>query len=175
MAKKNTIYTSMYYADTYVKEFAEQEGITVEEANSREWEDELFDFCDTMRSLNYQDLYEEIVFYEKEHGQKDYVVLATIGSWNGTHEGGKIITGMFNVLAMCTEDEVTLYQEGRKVCITASHHDGTNFFRIKELTKEGERYKINHDDMSDRELHAKLFNDSHLSRHPVIFKEIYGF
>ena len=29
-------------------------------------------------------------------------------------------------------------------------------------------------DMSDRELHAKLFSDSHYSHEVTVFKEVYG-
>ena len=59
--------------------------------------------------------------------------------------------------------------------VTAHHHDGTNCFQIKELTKRGEEFAERHKwDMSDRELHQKLFNDSHYSRNVRAFKEIYG-
>ena len=122
-----------------------------------------------------EDVHSEIVFYEKTHGQKMYLVSADLGLWNGRAEGGKVITGLWNAITQCFEDYNEIYEEGGMLKVTAHHHDGTNFFKIKELTEKGEEFAERHKyDMSDRELHKKLFNDSHYSRNVKLFKEIYG-
>lgn len=117
----------------------------------------------------------EIEFYEKENGQKQYIVLANLGLWNGRFDGGKIINGLWEAISQCFEDFNEIYEEGGKLKVVAHHHDGTNYFEIKELTERGEEYSERHKwDMSDRELHQKLFNDSHYSRNVKVFKENYG-
>ena len=116
-----------------------------------------------------------VAFYEEKHGRKRYIILADLGLWNGRFDGGKIITGLWNAISECFEDYNEIYEEGGRLKVVAHHHDGTNFFQIKELTKRGEEYAERHKwDMSDRELHKKLFDDSHYSRNVRAFKEIYG-
>lgn len=116
-----------------------------------------------------------VKFYENIHGQKQYIILADCGLWYGRRDGGKIITGLWNAISQCFEDYNEIYEEGGRLKVTAHHHDGTNYFQIKELTKRGEEFAERHKwDMSDRELHKKLFNDSHYSRNVRAFKEIYG-
>ena len=65
--------------------------------------------------------------------------------------------------------------KGKRLTTTCTHHDGTNFFEIKELTPRGVTFKTNSGKtLTDRELHHKLFTDSHYSREVTMFKEIYG-
>lgn len=174
--KKNVILTNDFNIDDYRKTFAEEEGITEEETYERIHEIKLYEYIDSQINEDLANFYQEVINYEAKHEGKWYVVLASLQSWNGYYAGGNVIKGMMTVVSRCMEDYYELYHEGKKLFMSATHHDGTNSFKIKELTKEGERYFENHEhDMSDRELHAKLFNDSHLSRHPTIFKEIYGF
>lgn len=123
------------------------------------------DYLDDIRS--------EIEYHENNCGKKTYVIIGDLGLWYGRVEGGKIIEGLWSVLKQCFEDYNKIYEENGRLKVTAHHHDGTNFFQIKELTEKGEKYADNHKwDMSDRELHKKLFNDSHYSRNVRFFKEI---
>lgn len=120
------------------------------------------------------DIRSEIEFYEKENGQKQYIVLVNLGLWNGRFDGGKIINGLWNAISECFEDYNEIYEEGGKLKIVAHHHDGTNYFQIKELNKKGEIFVERHKwDLSDRILHQKLKN-SNYSRNVRFFKEIYG-
>ena len=122
-----------------------------------------------------EDVKSEIEFYEKTHRKKTYVVFADLGLWYGRREGGKIIEGLWNVISQCFEDYNEIYQKGKKLKIIAHHHDGTNFFFIKELTERGEDYADRHKyDMTDRELHYRLLDDSHYSRNVTLFNEVYG-
>lgn len=121
------------------------------------------------------DIKSEITFYEDNHKQKQYVIIAKLGLWNGTFAGGKIITGLWNAISQCFEDYNEIYEERGRLKVIAHHHDGNNYFQIKELTKRGEEFSEKHKwDMSDRALHEKLFNDSHYSKNVQMFKEIYG-
>lgn len=117
----------------------------------------------------------EIEFYEKKEGMKTYLITGKLGLWYGTVDGGKILTGLWNAISKCFEDFNEIYEEGGKLKVVAHHHDGTNYFEIKELNEKGIKYAEKHQwDMSDRKLHQKLFNDSHYSRNVKMFKEIYG-
>lgn len=132
-------------------------------------------YIDDTNHCYLEDVEGEISHYEKTNGQRQYIILADLGLWNGRFDGGDIIVGLWNAISKCFEDYNEIYEEGGRLKVTAHHHDGTNYFQIKELTERGEEYAERHKwDMSDRELHQKLFNDSHYSRNVRAFKEVYG-
>lgn len=137
-------------------------------------EAELDTFIDEENAMNLDVERCNVEYYEKEHGQKTYVILADLGLWNGRAEGGKIIKGLWNAISKCFEDYNHIYEYRLRLCVDAVHHDGTNHFQIKELTPVGLTYIENHPYMSDRELHQRLFNDSHYSHEVDMFKIMYG-
>ena len=128
-------------------------------------------------SSDWNYMIDELTQLEEEEGEKTYVVLGKIGRWDGTYEGGKVISEIGKIFSLLAEDldftRITL--ESNCVKMVTVHHDGTNEFYVKELTKEGERFFENHqDELTDRELHQKLFNDSHLSRNCIVVKKYLG-
>lgn len=137
-------------------------------------EEELSNFCDETNDRYLDDLFEEIRAQEAKHGEKHYVILAVIGRWNGPADGGKVIKGLGSVLSECSSDYNTFYYENSQLRVTAHHHDGTNHFRVRELTEAGEQYIENHPYMSDRELHKRLFNSTRYSRMVQLFPKLYG-
>lgn len=169
--KKNMIWsydTSNYDVEDMKNMYEEAyEEIPSEETINRYIQDVNDDYLGDIKS--------EIKYYEGAFGKKEYLISATLELWNGKAKGGKIITGLWDAITQCFEDYNEIYEEGGMLKVTACHHDGTNFFKIKELTEKGEKFAERHKyDMSDRELHEKLFNNSHYSRNVRAFKEIYG-
>lgn len=138
-------------------------------------EDELNEF---ITETNEEYLYDEqmnIEIHEKHHGVKHYIVLADLGLWNGRHDGGKVIHGMWNTITQCFEDYNEIYQEGNLLKVKAIHHDGTNYFKIRELTQRGlDYYHRNISWMGSKEVHERLFKDPHYSNHVKMFNEMYG-
>ena len=128
--------------------------------------DKVRDFAD-WTNLNYlSDLDYEFDRYDNRTGLPSvYVIVAQIGRWNGVFDGGKVVYGLKNAIHMCFEDYNKIYQEGKMLKVKAVHHDGTNFFKIKQLTEKGYDYYMKNEPwMNDRELHERLFNDSHYSK-----------
>lgn len=105
---------------------------------------------DTMETY-LEDTMTEIEFHEKRHGIKHYLVVGTLGLWNGTRRGGAVIQGLANAIRMCFEDYTRVYQEGRRLCVEAAHHDGTNHFTIYELTPSGLEWYCNNEGRLSRE------------------------
>lgn len=156
-------------------ECAEHKEAFVEVYNREpENEEELWQFCDSLNDEYYNDLISEIDYDERKNGQKTYVVLATIGTWMGPRDGGQIITGLAEVFSKCSADYNTYYYKNSQLRITAHHHDGTNIFKVRELTDDGLDYIENHPFLSDRELHERLFNNSRYSRMVQLFPKLYG-
>lgn len=137
-------------------------------------EEELDRFIEDTNDVYFDDERSNVESYENQHGLKTYVILADLGLWYGHAAGGKIIKGLWNAISKCFEDYNHIYEYKRRLCVDAIHHDGTNHFQIKELTPKGLEYIENHPYMSDRELHERLFKDSHYSHEVTLFKTIYG-
>ena len=138
-------------------------------------DEELSMFVEETNSEYLSDVISEVEHYESCHGKKSYIIVAKLGLWNGTFDGGKIVEGLANVIRECFEDYNRLYVDGRRLRISASHHDGTNTFEVKELTDKGVDYASRHDyDTEPRELHAKLFSSSNYSREVKLFADLYG-
>ena len=137
-------------------------------------EEELERFIEDTNNMFLDDERSNVEFYEKQHGQKTYIILADLGLWDGRAEGGKIIKGLWNAISKCFEDYNHIYEYRRRLCVDAIHHDGTNHFQIKELTPRGLEYIEKNPYMPDRELHQHLFRDSHYSNEVKLFKTIYG-
>ena len=137
-------------------------------------EEELDRFIEDTNDMFLDDERSNVEFYEKQYGQKTYIILADLGLWDGRAEGGKIIKGLWNAISKCFEDYNHIYEYRRRLCVDAIHHDGTNHFQIKELTPRGLEYIEKNPYMPDRELHQHLFRDSHYSNEVKLFKTIYG-
>lgn len=132
--------------------------------------DELYTMC-------WDCLKEVINDHEEECGKKLYVVVARIGRWDGTHDGGKVIYGLWNAIQDMRNDmdDFEIHYDGFQLKATGIHHDGQNTFMIRELTEEGVRfYEKNKDALSPRELHNKLFYSRHKSKQTRFLYNCYG-
>ena len=147
------------------------------EVNGYEPEDE-YELHKFINNMNSEYLYDEqmnIEAYEKWHEQKYYIILADVGLWNGRFEGGKVIKGLWNAITSCFEDYNEIYQEDMLLKVKAIHHDGTNYYEIREITPRGlEYYHNNNGIKEDRYVHDRLFHESHYSNHVKLFNDLYG-
>ena len=114
------------------------------------------------------------VKYHDERGS--YLIIASLGLWNGRFDGGKIIDGYLSeAIGACFEDYNKVYWQNKNLKVKAIHHDGTNHFIIKKLTDRGIEFYNNHYyDYDDRTMHQKLFKDAHYSHSVDFFARIYG-
>lgn len=133
-------------------------------------DDELWEHWHFLKEIELEDI-EAIAKDERGY----FLVQADLGLWNGRFEGGKIIYGLWDAIRGCFEDYNEIYMEGRDLKVKAIHHDGTNYFRIRELTDKGVDYYDKHEyDYSDRELHERLAKDSHYTHCVRLFADYYG-
>lgn len=82
------------------------------------------------------------------------LVTGSVGCWDGTYEGGKVIENsreLWKLFDGC--DFYKIEDIKRHLYIECSHHDGTNYYEIRELTNKGYKFYQNYGwDMSRREL-----------------------
>lgn len=131
----------------------------------------IYEWCHETLNMYWDDLRINIGGYGE---YKQYLLIADLGLWNGRFPGGKILKGLFNAIQATVQDSIKIYEEGRGVLkIKSSHHDGTNYYTIYELTEKGEQFIENNPYMDNRELHEKLLNNRNYRRNVNLIKNIY--
>lgn len=176
-SKKNIIYSN----DPYDFNEEEMKESWYELAEVNDWEipedgpsdDELWEEWYDQKERDWDDIESEVKYHD-ERGS--YLIIASLGLWNGRFDGGKIIDGYLNkVIRACFEDYNKVYWQDKNLKVEATHHDGTNYFIIKKLTDRGIEFYNNHCyDYDDRTMHQKLFRDAHYSHSVDFFARIYG-
>lgn len=125
---------------------------------------------------------------EEQHNIEEYLsgksllVCGSVGRWDGRFAAGKIVTGgkLWDCLDDCGYWEI--WDEGGHLHIRGSHHDGTNSFEVKVLTEKGVEMwdKWCYDEcprwnnLPEREVHRKLWENSKYSHIPHFAKNVYG-
>lgn len=170
---------SNYYGDMYSEEDIKE--IILEDIHyglvdfkEEDIDDEMI--SDYMRRFLDDEFYDFKENFRKELDSNYYVVTGTLGLWDGTHEGGKVIAGWYDLMNLLEDcDYIKFVDENGLLKVTGSHHDGTNYFQVKELTDKGyEYYKNNEYDLTRRDLCETLFNSEEYSRLPMLSKKVFG-
>lgn len=122
----------------------------------------------------YIDLMEDIA--NLLYGEK-IIMFGTFGRWNGQSVGAEI--GTFKELyskAVTDCDYIKIDDENGHLILTCSHHDGTNSFEFRVLTKNGwdylENWKLSYDDKRTWN-HVSDQIIKRYSRLPRIFKTLF--
>ena len=136
-------------------------------------DDDLWEKWYDQNERDWDDIECEVKWHD-ERGS--YLIIASLGLWNGRFDGGKIIDGyLTEAIRACFEDYNKVYWQDKNLKVEATHHDGTNYFIIKKLTDRGIEFYNNHEwDYDDRIMHQKLFKDAHYSHSVDFFARIYG-
>lgn len=142
-------------------------------------ESELIEFIDTILNTEIDDVFHEIKLHEKNHGEKYYVVIASVQTWSGIRKGAYIFRSMMDTISTCLQDLdcFTIGFKNGRMSIDGIHHDGQNHFVIRELTEKGEDYEYKYkwdNKRSDFEVYETIFKSSKLSHKVSLFDEIWG-
>lgn len=176
-SKKRIIYTN----DPYDFNEEDMRESWLESAEANNWDipedgpsdDQIWQEWYNQNERDWDDIEGELK-YHNERGS--YLIIASLGLWNGRFDGGKIIDGyLTEAIKACFEDFNRVYWQDKNLKVSAVHHDGTNYFIIKKLTDKGIKFYNNHYyDYDDRILHQKLFKDAHYSHSVDFFAKLYG-
>lgn len=101
------------------------------------------------------------------------IARGTCGIWRGKFDAIKIFDNIEKALYACIKDcdYIKIEIEGKKVKVSSSHHDGSNYFEIKKVTEMGEKmydnwnyqYRSRLQGLSEYEILEKIWNNSHYS------------
>jgi hypothetical protein len=168
--KEHIIYSTEFDEDDCrqdYKEFCEENGIQFTE-------DGLLDYAN---ENNRDWLNNEKMNLNKPMTTK-FLVIASLGLWDGRRSGYRVmniknLNDIFNVYA--SNSETTFSFNRYDVHVTCSHHDGTNYYTIREI-KEGREKAVEN-------LCKKLYENEKVTQQEISYctksirkymKEIYG-
>lgn len=122
-------------------------------------------------NISWNDFEKEFRKFMKD---KQLVLFGNIGQWFGTYQGGFVINDFSQLIEALEDcDYIKVYDKNGHLYLNASHHDGTHYFEIKELTKRGTIYHENNED--DFEVVEKLFSNNIYSKLPNYAHHVMGF
>lgn len=139
-------------------------------------EDEIWDEIKFLEEDNWnleKDRMEEIF------NNGDFLAIGTCGRWNGNFPGGFIFSNYNELMQRFTDcDYFKIWDENGHFYVTAAHHDGRHSIEIKQLTERGkaryDRWDLEWGKETEREIHEKLFHDSHYTKLINFAHRFYG-
>ena len=105
----------------------------------------------------------------------DCLLTGTCGRWNGPAEGGKFIRTVDDFYSCIGHlDGVCIYDENGHLYVTGYHHDGSDRYEIKRVTKKGAELAYRNYYACDRALHSTIMGNNIYSGLPYMAKRVYG-
>lgn len=163
-AKERVIY------DNYNKDglYEEAKEYLIENGNEDPSENEIWNEVYFLEEMYYEDDTYEL---KKILDNGEFIAVGTCGRWDGNFAGGFIFNSWRDLTCkLFTDcDYFKFWDENGHLYMQCSHHDGTHSVEIRKLTEKGiNRYNnwvYNWSDKTpEREIHKKLFTDSHYSK-----------
>lgn len=105
-----------------------------------------------------------------------YILTGYFGSWRGNLECGKFIKTMDDFYDVIEHlDYIRIIDRNGHLIIEGSHHDGTDRYELKKLTRKG--YELANDNYfaNDRKLHNTIMNTNFYSALPHFTKALYWY
>lgn len=173
--KERIIYSNYYNAEL----FEETKEYLFDEHNDGKWDsiedvpdEKVWDEINFMNDITWEDERARLMeFFDSGY----FLLQGDVGTWRGNMRGGYVIRGYYDLVKAWNDcDYVKIYDVNGHFYIECSHHDGTNFYEVKELTDKGYDYIDRHCWDSEEEVHNKVFNSSNYSRLPHFAHKMYG-
>ena len=112
---------------------------------------------------------------EPVFAKDSFLLTGTCGRWDGPAQGGKFIHS-FNELLDCIRhlDYVKFYDENGHFYISGYHHDGSDHYELRRLTRKGYEFADRNYFAHDRDLHTTIMRNNFLSALPRLAERLYG-
>ena len=97
----------------------------------------------------------------------DCLLTGVCGRWNGSAKGGSFIR-TFSDLLNCIGhlDYLKIIDRNGHLIIEGCHHDGSDYYEIKKLTKHGQKYAQQWGYVRDERLHRTIMRFNFYSKLP---------
>lgn len=162
---KNVIFTnsSFGYKEEDYQNYLEEMDMNESEYSFEEWiNDEISNW------LNAEEVNLDIPCGE-------ILCIASLGLWNGTHQGYKILRGgnVKHIFSATCGDLVEFYTDRYNVRCSDTHHDGTNTYLFREIREGVDIDKLCQKIYDGEEIDCKTLNRYTKSLRPYVAK-VYG-
>lgn len=135
-------------------------------------DDEVYKEIDFQNQETWRDLKDAL---ENSFKTRYYLMTGTCGRWNGNVEGGKFITCYQDFQSMIQHlDNIKVIDRNGHLIIEGYHHDGSDRYELKRLTRQGYEYAGRNYFAHDRQLHSTIMNCNFFSALPRLAKRVYG-
>ena len=106
--------------------------------------------------------------------QDDYLLTGYFGSWKGDLVGGKFIRDFTDLQKVISHlDYIRIIDRNGHLIIEGSHHDGSDYYELKRLTKKGTELASCYNFEDDRKLHSTIMQCNFYSALPNFAKKVY--
>ena len=132
-----------------------------------------------LEEIEYQDneLWQEIVdCFNYLFDDDCYLLTGHFGSWRGKLECGKFIQstdGLFDALQHL--DDIKIIDRNGHLIIEGSHHDGSDRYELKKLTRKGYELANKKYFANDKKLHNTIMKTNFYSTLPHFAKALYWY
>ena len=140
-------------------------------------DDEIYNECWELNQWEWEE--EEQRLEDVFNGSDKFLAVGTCGRWDGNFAGGFIFSTLNELMSHFKDcDYKKIWDENGHFYMKGSHHDGTDSVEIKRLTDKGcsyyENWEYGSDNRTERQVHEKLFNNSHYSNLINYMHNAYG-
>lgn len=105
-----------------------------------------------------------------------YLLTGQFGSWRGKLDGGKFINSIDDFLDVTDHlDSIKIVDQNGHLIIEGSHHDGSDRYELKKLTRKGYELADRNYFANDRTLHNTIMKTNFYSALPHLAKTLYGY
>ncbi len=107
--------------------------------------------------------------------KSDYFLLTgTCGTWHGKMEAGKFINTFEELISVMQHlDDFKIIDRNGHFIIEGSHHDGSDRYELKRLTRKGYELANSYYFANDRKLHTTIMKNNLYSGLPHFAQKVY--
>ena len=162
--KETILYDSYYSAE---KENDARQYLFDEYADEEKW--------NSPQDVPDYKIFREIEFELEILFKSDYFLLTGYcGTWHGNMEGGKFINSLSELLSVIRHlDDFRIIDRNGHFIIEGSHHDGSDRYELKRLTRKGYELANNNYFANTRELHNTIMKNNLFSGLPHFAQKVY--
>lgn len=163
------------YPDETIIEILKEDGYEKEEIT----ESMIFDKRDTLNDEDWELAKECLKEFFLDYTGK-WIMSGNLGLWCGKYHAGIVFDTFDDFFYKAIKDCAywKFWDENGHLYFQCSHHDGTNWFEIKQMTECGEKYLDNweygswDDERTERDIHDRIMKV--YSRLPRFAEKVYG-
>ena len=104
-----------------------------------------------------------------------YLITGTCGRWDGPARGGQFIRSFLDLQNVIGHlDYLKIFDKNGHLYINGIHHDGSDSYEIKRLTRKGYELAESNYFAHDKKLHDTIMKNSFYSALPNLSEELFG-